>query len=126
MINASFLKSRAQVQSFIGERILAVVTEYTIYKMDLELDRVVFRCLQGENTFHILFQSIQEELNANFRDFSEAFLETIISYCAVVSQENGRLTYPVCEFSTWDDLLDWYAIWLTYPEPERLKYLESL
>lgn len=126
MMKESFFQSKAQAESLIQGRVIAVVTEYTIFKLDLEQDRVIFGCLQNIHSFSIPFQLIQGEIKASKRDFSEAFLETLVTYCSVVSPHLEKRAYPLCEFKDMDDLLDWFLDWQAFEEEERIEYLEQL
>lgn len=126
MLNNAYFSSKIQVEQLIQGRIIAIITEYTIYKLDIFSDKVVFSCLQNEYTFEILFKELQEELKLRPRDFNESFLDTLVTYCAVVSDQEPRMPYPVCEFESLDKLLDWYLQWQCFSEEERLDFLKNL
>ncbi len=126
MITNSYFHSQTWTEALLKDRVIAVVTEYTIFKLDLAADRVLFNCLLGEYSFEIVFEEIQKELNSKQLDFSEAMLETIITYCAVISKVPDKMLYPVCEFDTLDDLFDWFLQWANCSEEERREFLEEL
>lgn len=127
MLNQSYFASREQAESYLSQhKILAIITEYTVFKLEADTEAVVFKCLQNKYTFEVPYRKIQETLHTQPRDFTEAFLATVITYCALASDEQGRTSYPVCVFEQIDDLLDWFLAWQQYTEEERLDYLENL
>ena len=126
MLNKAYFNTKIQVEKLIQGKIIAIITEYTIFKLDLATDRVIFNCLKDEYTFEIFFKELKDELNLKNQDFHDSFLESLIAYCAVVSEPETRMPYPVCEFEDFDTLLDWYLNWQCYTEPERLDFLKNL
>lgn len=127
MLNEHYFRSREQAEAYLSQHgIIAIITEYTIFKLDAETDRVIFRCLHNKHTFEVLYEQIQSTVSAKKRDFTEALLSTVITYCTLIAKEEGTLSYPVCAFEEIDDLLDWFLAWQKYSEDERLEYLEGL
>ena len=122
----SNFRSETWVRDFLKNRIIAIITEYTIFKIELGNLEVIFHCLKDEFTFSISFEEIQKELKSRKEDFSEIFLDTLITYCAVISKKKPDILYPVCEFDTIDDLLDWSLEWEKLDEKEKLVYLKKL
>lgn len=126
MIQETFFQSKAQAEALIKGKIIAVITEYTIFKLDLDTERVIFKCLQDMYNFDIPFKVIQDEIRATAQDFSQAFLQTLVTYCAVASPQEEKRAYPLCEFENIDALLDWFLDWMKFDETARLDYLEDL
>ncbi len=127
MLNQSYFASREQAEAYLSQhKILAIITEYTVFKLEADINAVVFRCLQNQYTFEVPYQKIEETLHTQRRDFTEAFLATVITYCALEANEQGSIAYPVCVFEQIDDLLDWFLAWQHYSEEERLDYLAKL
>ena len=126
MLNNTYFSSKVNVEKLIQGRVIAIVTEYTIFKLDLKSDRVTFNCLKDEYTFDIFFHELQEELKLRGNDLQDSFLESLVTYCAVISDPKSKMPYPVCEFENVDTLLDWYLDWQCYTESERMDFLKSL
>ncbi len=127
MLYTHSFRSRAQAESYLSKHaVIAVITEYTVFKLDAETDRVVFRCLQNQYTFEVPYEQIQATVNARKRDFTDDFLSTVITYCALIAEKQGSASYPVCAFEEMDDLLDWFLSWQKYSVEERIEYLEDL
>lgn len=126
MMTEKYFNSERRTKEFLNERIIGIITEYTIFKLNLSKDRVIFQCLQNQYSFDVLFKDMQREVNAKDNDFQEAFLATVITYCSLIEGNKDKRLYPVCEFETMDDLLDWYLDWQQCSHHERLEFLEEL
>lgn len=121
-----YFRSRSKAKHLFTNRIIAVLTEYTIYRLNLLQNGVEFRCLQDLYTFEVEFSDIKESLEVDNEDLEEAFLDVLSNYCSFVSEGKSKRSYPVCDFLNMDTLLDWFLDWQRYSEAERLEYIEQL
>jgi len=121
-----YFNSRKNAQSLLKNRVIGVLTEYTIYRLNLLCDGVEFRCLQDLYTFEVQFSDIKENLHLNDEDLGESFLDVLSNYCSFVSEGQSKRSYPVCDFYDMDALLDWFLAWQRCSERERLQYIEQL
>lgn len=124
-INQNFFLSRQQAEEFLNGKILAVITEYTIFKLDLMRDQVKFRCLLNQHTFSVFFEALQKEINASNEDLQQFFLDALITYCAINIEGDEKRAYPIGEFNNSDELLDWFLIWKSCSKEERIDFIES-
>jgi hypothetical protein len=113
-------------KNLLNQKIIAIVTEYTIFKLDLKLDRVVFRCLKNEFTFEVFFVEMVQELRLKSGELKDYLLESLLTYYAVQSHRPPKLLYPVCEFESFDLLFDWFIAWEKIAETEKLAYLRKI
>lgn len=127
MLNINnFFLSREQAEELLSNKILAVITEYTIFKLDLQIDRVMFRCLLNQYTFSIFFEAIQQEVKASEEDLQQFFWDALITYCAVNSEAKQKRSYPIGEFEDYDELLDWFLLWKNCSPQERIEFIENV
>jgi hypothetical protein len=113
-------------KNLLHQKIIAIVTEYTIFKLDLGKDRVVFRCLKNQFTFEVFFEEMVKELRLKSGELKDFLLESLVVYYAVKSQHSPKLLYPVCEFESFDLLFDWFIEWEKIAEAEKLAYLKKV
>lgn len=110
----------------LRHKIIAIITEYTIFKLDLLSDRVIFQCLKNQFTFEVLFVEMLKEIRLKPQELKRYLLDSLLTYCAIQSTQAPQILYPVCEFESFDDLLDWQTEWNKLDEAAKLKYLEEL
>lgn len=125
-INKFFFLSREQAEELLSGKILAVITEYTIFKLDLQMDRVMFRCLLNQYTFSIFFEAIQQEVKASEEDLQQFFWDALITYCAINLETKQKRSYPIGEFDDYDELLDWFLLWKNCSTQERIEFIENV
>ncbi|MCU0444819.1 MAG: hypothetical protein MUE85_07855 [Microscillaceae bacterium] len=126
MLNELDFSEEDFAKNLLSQKIIAIITEYTLFKLDLLSDRVVFRCLKNKFTFEILFVKIAQELRLKPRELKEFLLDSVVTYCAVQSTKPPQLLYPICEFDTLDELWDWFNAWEKLSEREKLAYLKKI
>lgn len=124
-MDKNFFLSKKKAEELLNGKILAVVTEYTIFKLDLMKDQVMFRCLLDEYTFSVFFETIRQELHTTDNDLQQFFWDALVTYCSVNIQRTEKRTYPIGEFNNHDELLDWFLIWKSCSEEERLDFIEN-
>ncbi|HAS40322.1 MAG TPA: hypothetical protein DCS93_07575 [Microscillaceae bacterium] len=125
-INQNFFLSKEQAEELLSGKILAVITEYTIFKLDLQRDRVLFRCLLNQNTFSIFFEAMQQEMKTNTEDLKHFFWDALITYCAISLKAEQKRSYPIGEFEDYDELLDWFLVWKNCSTKERIDFIENV
>lgn len=126
MLRKSYFQIPQQAAALLQDKVIAIVTEYTIFRLLLRQDRVRFQCLKDLHSFDILFRNMYQDLHLRKEDFDHHFLESLVTYCATSTWDKQMRSYPICEFEDIDKLLDWYLEWEQLAEEEKLEYLESL
>ncbi|EAY25557.1 hypothetical protein [Microscilla marina] len=124
-VDKNFFLSKQQAEEYLNGKILAVITEYTIFKLDLLRDQVMFRCLLNQHTFSVFFEALQNEINASDEDLQQFFLDALITYCAINIEGEEKRAYPIGEFNNNDELLDWFLVWKSCSKEERIDFIES-
>ncbi|OJJ23090.1 hypothetical protein BKI52_01705 [marine bacterium AO1-C] len=125
-INQSFFLSKDQAEELLSGKILAVITEYTIFKLDLQRDQVMFRCLLNQYTFSIFFEAMQQEMKTDKEDLKHFFWDALITYCAISLKAEQKRSYPIGEFEDHDELLDWFLVWKNCSQQERIEFIENV